>query len=153
VSKARELLDEGWSIVVFPEGTRSPDGHVQRFRHGTARLCLEAGVPAVPIGIRGAYQAMPKGRNWPRPGRPVVSVRYGSPIVPEEGETHQAFSRRMADAIARLHDEDRTTWWDALRRAERGETPSLAGPAGPAWLRSWEGTRRVPRRGPDRVWE
>jgi 1-acyl-sn-glycerol-3-phosphate acyltransferase len=153
VSKARELLDEGWSIVVFPEGTRSPDGHVQRFRHGTARLCLEAGVPAVPIGIRGAYQAMPKGRNWPRPGRPVVSVRYGSPIVPEEGETHQAFSLRMTDAIARLHDEDRTTWWDALRRARRGETPSLAGPAGPAWRRSWEGSRTVPRRGPDRVWE
>jgi len=153
VSKARELLDEGWSIVVFPEGTRSPDGHVQRFRHGTARLCLEAGVPAVPIGIRGAYQAMPKGRNWPRPGRPVVSVRYGSPIVPDEGETHQAFSRRMTDAIARLLDEDRTTWWEALRRAERGETPSLAGPAGPSWLRAWEGSRTIPRRGPERVWE
>jgi 1-acyl-sn-glycerol-3-phosphate acyltransferase len=153
VSKARELVDEGWSIVVFPEGTRSPDGHAQRFRHGTARLCIEAGVPAVPIGIRGAYQAMPKGRNWPRPGRPTVSVRYGRPIAPEEGETHQGFSRRMAQAIAQLHDEDRSTWWDALRRAERGETPSLAGPPGPRWLRSWEGSRPIPRRGQDRVWE
>jgi 1-acyl-sn-glycerol-3-phosphate acyltransferase len=153
VSKARELLDDGWSIVVFPEGTRSPDGHVQRFRHGTARLCLEAGVPAVPIGIRGAYQAMPKGRNWPRPGRPTVNVRYGRPIVPEEGETHQGFSRRMSQAIARLHDEDRSTWWEALRRAERGETPSLAGPQGPAWLRTWEGSRPVPRRGPGKVWD
>jgi 1-acyl-sn-glycerol-3-phosphate acyltransferase len=153
VSKARELLDEGWSIVVFPEGTRSPDGHVQRFRHGTARLCIEAGVSAVPIGIRGAYQAMPKGRNWPRPGRPTVSVRYGRPLAPKEGETHQDFSRGMAQAIAQLHDEDRSTWWEALRRAERGETPSLAGPRGPGWLRRWEGSRPVPRRGPDKVWE
>src|SRR3954454_19711311 len=54
VRKAGQPLPEGWRIVVFPEGTRSPDGHVQRFRHGTARLCIEAGVPAVPIGIRGA---------------------------------------------------------------------------------------------------
>src|SRR5438874_2970358 len=36
-NKARELLDEGWNLVVFPEGARSPDGHVQRFRHGVAR--------------------------------------------------------------------------------------------------------------------
>src|SRR5437867_2804519 len=70
-NKARELLDDGWSLVVFPEGARSPDGHVQRFRHGTARLAIEAGAALLPIGIRGAFQAMPKGRNWPKPGRPT----------------------------------------------------------------------------------
>ena len=43
VDKARELIEDGWSLVVFPEGTRSPDGHVQRFRHGASRLCLEHG--------------------------------------------------------------------------------------------------------------
>ncbi|HEV8563978.1 MAG TPA: lysophospholipid acyltransferase family protein [Actinomycetota bacterium] len=152
-NKARELLDDGWSLVVFPEGARSPDGHVQRFRHGTARLCLEAGVAALPIGIRGAYQAMPKGRNWPIKGRRPVSVRYGRPIEPVEGETHQEFSRRMTLAIAQLHDEDRSTWWEALKRAEAGATPSLSGPAGPGWLRKWEGSRPVPRRGPERTWE
>ena len=52
VDKARELIEDGWSLVVFPEGTRSPDGHVQRFRHGTSRLCLEHGIAAVPIAIR-----------------------------------------------------------------------------------------------------
>jgi len=152
-NKARELLDDGWSLVVFPEGARSPDGHVQRFRHGTARLAIETGVPLAPIGIRGAYQAMPKGRNWPKPGRPTVTVRYGRPIIPEEGETHQDLSRRMAQAVAQLHDEDRTTWWEALKRAERDETPSLAGPQGPGWLRKWEGSRPVPRRGPGKTWE
>jgi 1-acyl-sn-glycerol-3-phosphate acyltransferase len=151
-SKARELIEDGWSLVVFPEGARSPDGHVQRFRHGAARLCLEAGIACVPIGIRGAYQAMPKGRNWPRPGRPPVIVRYGRPLLPIEGETHQDLSRRMYQAVAQLHDEDRTTWWEALKRAEDGKTPSLAGPQGPSWLRRWDGSRPIPRRGPPKTW-
>ncbi|HEY7668724.1 MAG TPA: lysophospholipid acyltransferase family protein [Actinomycetota bacterium] len=151
--KARELVRDGWSIVVFPEGTRSTDGHVQRFRHGSARLCLELGIAAVPIAIVGAYQAMPRGRFWPRAGRPTVTVRYGAPIVPAEGETHQDVSRRMAQAIAELFDEDRTTWWESLGRAERRETPSLAGPQGPDWLRRWEGSRPLPRRGDPRAWD
>jgi hypothetical protein len=96
---------------VFPEGTRSQDGHVQRFRHGAARLCLEHNVAAVPIAILGAYQAMPKGRFWPKAGRPTVTLRYGAPLYPIEGETHQDLSRRMAQAVAQLFDEDRSTWW------------------------------------------
>src|SRR4249919_3063392 len=132
VTKARELLDEGWSLVVFPEGARSPDGHVQRFRHGTSRLCLEHGIAAVPIAILGAHQAMPKGRFWPKAGRPTVTVRYGTPLYPEEGETHQDLSRRMAQAVARLFDEDRSTWWDSLRR---------------------EGSRPLSSRGDARTWE
>ena len=151
--KARELIRDGWSLVVFPEGTRSPDGNVQRFRHGTARLAIEEGIGVSPIAIRGAFQAMPKGRSWPKPGRLPVTLRYGKPIFPEEGETHQDLSRRMSQAIAQMFDEDRTTWWESLKRAERGETPSLAGPAGPAWRRRWEGTRPVPRRGPAKTWE
>ena len=76
---------EGWSIVVFPEGTRSADGHLQRFRHGAARLALETGAGLAPIAIVGAFQAMPKGRFWPRTGRPPVTVRYGEPFWPQEG--------------------------------------------------------------------
>jgi 1-acyl-sn-glycerol-3-phosphate acyltransferase len=150
---ARELLDDGWSLVVFPEGARSPDGHQQRFRHGASRLSLESGVPVVPIAIRGAYQAMPKGRNWPRPGRPPVSIRYGRPLFPREGETHQELSLRMQRSIAELHDEDANTWWVALHRAERGETPSITGPSGAVWRRKWDGSRPIGRRGPGRTWE
>jgi 1-acyl-sn-glycerol-3-phosphate acyltransferase len=126
---------------------------MQRFRHGTARLCIEAGIGAVPIGIRGAYQAMPKGKNWPRKGKPPVRVRYGAPLFPAEGETHQAFSLRMTQAVAELHDEDRSTWWESLHRAQRGETPTLLGPSGPEWRRKWEGSRPLERRGPDKTWK
>ena len=153
VTKARELLDEGWSLVVFPEGARSSDGHTQRFRHGTSRLAIEAGVGVLPIGIRGAYQAWPKGTNWPRSGRPPVSVRFGAPLYPQEGETHQSLSLRMSQSVAELLDEDRTTWWDALHHAEGGVTPSITGPQGPDWLRRWEGSRPIPPRGAKRTWE
>jgi 1-acyl-sn-glycerol-3-phosphate acyltransferase len=153
VDKARELLSEGWSIVVFPEGTRSADGHLQRFRHGAARLALETGAGLAPIAIVGAFQAMPKGRFWPRSGRPPVTVRYGEPFWPREGETHQDLSRRMTQAVTQLFHEERTTWWEALHRANRGETPSLVGPLGPDWLRRWEGSRPLSRKGPAKVWE
>jgi 1-acyl-sn-glycerol-3-phosphate acyltransferase len=152
IDKARELVREGWSIVVFPEGTRSLDGHMQRFRHGAARLALELGVNLVPIAIIGAAQAMPKGKWWPRTGRPPVTIRYGPLIVPEEGESHQSLSIRMQQAVAQLFDEERTNWYDAMARAQRGQTPSLAGPAGPDWLKTWEGTRPVKRQGVPRTW-
>src|SRR5581483_9214579 len=115
--KARELVRDGWNLIVFPEGTRTQDGWVQRFRHGSARLAIDLGMPVVPIAIVGAYAAMPKGRSWPKKGRPPIRVRYGPALEPEEGETHQAFSLRMQHAIAELFDEDRTSWWEARRRA------------------------------------
>ena len=150
--KARELIRDGWNLIVFPEGTRSPDGWVQRFRHGTARLALEMEMPVVPIAIVGAYAAMPKGRSWPKPGRPPIRVRYGRPLHAEEGETHQELSLRMQHSIAELFDEDRTSWWHARTRAAREETPRLSGPSGPSWLRTWEGSRPIRRAAKRPTW-
>ncbi len=82
----------------------------------------------------------------------MISVRYGAPLQPIEGETHQELSKRMAQAIAELHDEDSSSWWESMQRAEQKQTPSLAGPRGPGWLRSWEGSGPVPRRGPKKTW-
>jgi len=151
-AKAKELIRDGWNLIVFPEGTRSPDGWVQRFRHGTARLAIEMEMPVVPIAIVGAYAAMPKGRSWPKPNRPPIRVRYGRPLLPEEGHTHQELSLRMQQAIAEMFDEDRTSWWEARQRAGRGETPKLVGPSGPSWLRTWEGSRPPRRRGKPPTW-
>jgi 1-acyl-sn-glycerol-3-phosphate acyltransferase len=80
------LLAEGWSILMYPEGTRSPDGWTRRFRSGAAYLAAHAGVPVVPIAIVGSYAAMPRGRSWPKPGRPEVHVRYGRPVRRLDGE-------------------------------------------------------------------
>jgi 1-acyl-sn-glycerol-3-phosphate acyltransferase len=150
--KARELIRDGWNLIVFPEGTRSTDGWVQRFRHGTARLAIEMDMPVVPIAIVGAYAAMPKGRTWPKRGRPPIRVRYGRALHAQEGETHQELSLRMQHSIAELFDEDRTSWWQARGRAAREETPRLSGPTGPSWLRTWEGSRPIRRSGKRPTW-
>ncbi|WP_020573461.1 lysophospholipid acyltransferase family protein [Actinopolymorpha alba] len=135
-----DLLDEGWSVVVFPEGTRSVDGWVSRFRMGAAWLAVEHNVPVIPIGIRGSYAAMPRGRGWPRPGRLPVRVRFGEPIWPAEGEAPRAFAPKIRDGVARLLDEDATTWWDATRRAVRGDTPDPTGEPVASWRRIWAQT-------------
>jgi len=149
---ARELIDEGWNVVVFPEGTRSRDGWIGDFRPGAARLAVENGIPAVPIAIRGSYQAMPRGRGWPIPGRPPVTVRFGRAVVPSAGEDLVAFNDRLQARLALTLDEERTTWWDAIRREARGEAMPASGQSGPRWRRVWEASRPLPAHGRRRVW-
>jgi 1-acyl-sn-glycerol-3-phosphate acyltransferase len=149
---ARELIGAGWNVAVFPEGTRSRDGWVGEFRLGAARLAVEHGLPVVPIAIRGSYQAMPRGRGWPVKGRPPVSVRFGRALRPEPAEDPAAFNTRMATGLAVALDEDRTTWWDAIRREARGETPAAAGPSVPRWRRVWESSRPMERPGRAAAW-
>jgi 1-acyl-sn-glycerol-3-phosphate acyltransferase len=144
--QAREMLAGGWNVLVFPEGTRSRDGWMGDFRLGAARLCVQEGVAAVPVALRGTFQAMPRGAGWPVPGRRPVSVRFGPPVAPKPGEDPAAFAMRMRTGLARLLDEDATTWWDSIRREARGEVPSLAGPRGPRWRRVWEASRPMPAR-------
>lgn len=99
------LLDDGFSLLVFPEGTRSRDGLMGEFRSGAATLCVTKGVPCLPVGLTGAYDAMPRGRNWPRPGRPTVRVAIGAPLTPRPGEPAGAFNERVQAAVAALHQQ------------------------------------------------
>lgn len=149
---ARELLGDGWNLLLFPEGTRSADGWMRDFRSGTGRLCVEQGVPAVPIAVRGSFGAMPRGRSWPRPGRAPVMVRYGAPLRPHPDEDHEAFTLRLRTAIGRLWHEDATSWWASLRAQADGTLPEPTGPDAPRWRRVWEATSppREHRRSP--VW-
>jgi 1-acyl-sn-glycerol-3-phosphate acyltransferase len=149
---AEELLAGGWNLIVFPEGTRSRDGWMHRFRTGAARLALEHGVPAVPIAVRGSFSAMPRGRGWPRAGRFPISVRYGPPIDPHAEEDVRGFSERMKGAIARLMDEDRSTWWESIRREAKGDAPDVHGPDGAEWRRVWEATAPI-ENGRRAVWD
>ena len=95
-----DLLEDGWNVVVFPEGTRSPDGWMERFRMGAAYLAVEHGVPVIPVGIKGSFAAMPRGRGWPIPGRPSVAVRYGDPLRPAPGESARDFAPKISAAVS-----------------------------------------------------
>ena len=132
---AGQLLADGWSIIVYPEGTRSPDGFPRHFRMGAAWLAVTHSVPVIPVGIRGTYAAMPRGRVWPRPGRTRVAVRYGVPIFPHPGESPRELAPRIAAAVRELIAEDATSWW----AVQRGSGVEAAPPPG-SWRRIWEQT-------------
>ena len=138
--RAAALLAQGWSVLVFPEGTRSPDGWAGEFRRGAAHLAVAARVPVVPVAIRGSYAAMPRGRSWPVPGRPSVRIRYGTPLGPAADEDAAALTERVCREVARLLDEDDTDWYGSLRRAVDGTTPPAAGPDAARWRRVWAAT-------------
>ena len=140
---ARQLISEGWSLVLFPEGSRTPDGWVGEFRTGAAWLAMEAGVPVVPVALIGAYQAMPRGRSWPKPGRPPVRIRFGLPIHALEGERAAAFSDRLRQGLGKVLEEDHSNWWNAIRLDATGELFDPGGPQVATWRRMWESSRPV----------
>lgn len=133
-----EVLADGWSLVIFPEGTRSNDGWMGKFRMGAAFLAKEHGIPVVPVAHRGTFAAMPRGQGWPSPGRRQVTIRFGEPLSCGTDESVREFAPRIKDAVASLLDEDQSTWWEARRRAAAGSTPDPSGPQVAQWRRVWE---------------
>lgn len=79
IDEAARKIREGLNIVMFPEGTRSPDGTLLPFKKGGFALALRAGVPVVPVGIEGTSRLQPKGSLVPR-ARGTVHIRIGEPM-------------------------------------------------------------------------
>jgi len=88
-----KLIEEGWNLLMFPEGTRSRNGKIGKVHSGAAVLAGKHRLNIVPIWIGGTHQAMPPGQNWPKrlPGRlfsrrAKVEIRFGPPIPPRDPE-------------------------------------------------------------------
>jgi 1-acyl-sn-glycerol-3-phosphate acyltransferase len=82
--QAAAAIRGGVSVVIFPEGTRSPDGTLKPFKKGGFVMAIEAGVPIVPVALRGTFDIMPKNRLLIRPrdvtltiGAPIATTGYG----------------------------------------------------------------------------
>jgi 1-acyl-sn-glycerol-3-phosphate acyltransferase len=89
-----KLLDQGWSLLLYPEGTRSRSGGTGRVRRGAAVLAANHKLSIVPIRVTGTAQAMPPGRLWPKrlhgtftSKRHRIEVSFGEPIAPSEDTT------------------------------------------------------------------
>jgi 1-acyl-sn-glycerol-3-phosphate acyltransferase len=132
---AEDLLHEGWSLLIFPEGGRSPDGWGQPFRGGAAYMALRTGLPVVPVHVAGSGRILGKGMRRPRPGR--TRVTFGSPIVADPDDDARSLGRRIEAAVAALADESTTDWYQARVNAHAGTTPALTGPDSPTWRRAW----------------
>ena len=146
---ALALLEDDWSLVIFPEGGRSPTGWAQPHRAGAAYLAVKAGVPVVPVHLEGTRRILKKGGERIRPSH--TSVTFGRPMRAEPGEDPRDFAPRVEREIAVLADEQATDWWSARRRAAAGTTPRLTGPEVGAWRRTWalgENRRHVGSRRP-----
>ena len=148
---AAELIAEGWSLVIFPEGGRSPDGWLQPFRGGAAYLAARTGRPVVPVHLSGTWRVLPK--RGGRLRRSPTSVIFGTPLHPEPSEDARRLGARIEQAVATLASEERSDWWTARRMAagqpvplqppvgregEAGAGPlPPSGPAGSPWRRAW----------------
>jgi len=75
---AVDLLKAGKAVVIFPEGTRSPDGTLQAGKPGIGMIVAEAQCPVIPVYIDGTFQVLPMGASWLR--RHPVSVTFGEPL-------------------------------------------------------------------------
>ena len=132
---ATDLVDDGWNLIIYPEGGRSPDGWGQVYRGGAAYLSVRSGRPVVPVHIQGTGRVLPKGGKGIR--RTRTTVTFGTPLFPEDGEDARRFGVRIESAVATMADETTTDWWTARRRAVAGTTPALQGPDVAPWRRSW----------------
>jgi 1-acyl-sn-glycerol-3-phosphate acyltransferase/acyl carrier protein len=81
LERVGDLLSEGWSVVVFPEGVKSPDGRLGAMREGIGLLAVATGLPVVPVWIEGAHAVLPGGGTLPRRRKGArVVVRFGEPL-------------------------------------------------------------------------
>jgi 1-acyl-sn-glycerol-3-phosphate acyltransferase len=132
---ATELIDDGWNLVIYPEGGRTHDGWFQDMRGGAAYLATRTGRPVVPMHIDGTYRILPRGGDRLR--RNPTRVTFGTPLTVGEGEDARRLEARIAAALATLADEARTDWWTARKNAGAGHTPSPHGPDASSWRRAW----------------
>jgi 1-acyl-sn-glycerol-3-phosphate acyltransferase len=133
--RLRRLVEDGWSLVIYPEGGRSPDGWGQEFKGGAAYLSSRTGAPVVPIFLDGTGAIYGKGMKRPKPG--ASKIVFGHPLAPIEGESTRRFNARIEAAVTVLGDEALTDFWTARRRAAQGTSPKLTGPDYNGWRRQW----------------
>jgi 1-acyl-sn-glycerol-3-phosphate acyltransferase len=120
-----QLLKSGWNLLIYAEGTRSPDGRLQKFLPGVGHLAAETRSPVVPLHVRGTHRVMPKGRRYFLPA--PVEVRIGRPLTPAAGEGSRAFTQRVEDAVREL--------------GQGSSEPRVVG----SWIERWRAT--APRGG------
>ena len=103
IKRVLQALKQNRAVVLFPEGTRSPDGHLQKPKAGVGLMACKTGVPVVPCRVYGSFGAFGKGSSIPRLGTPV-SIVFGPPIPAADYDDPTAGRARYETAAQRIMD-------------------------------------------------
>ena len=101
VQKMRRLVGESSSLIVFPEGTRSVDGRLGRFKKGSFLVAIDAGLPVVPVSISGSRHVMKKGQLTVRRGEVELTIHPPLPTADVKREEVMAFAGHVRQTVAR----------------------------------------------------
>jgi 1-acyl-sn-glycerol-3-phosphate acyltransferase len=99
-SQAVSRLRQGVSLVIYPEGTRSPDGHLLPFKRGAFLIAIRAGRPVVPVTIRGAERALSKGERWIKSGEMVICFHPAIDVSGYRDDQRDLLLERVREAIS-----------------------------------------------------
>ncbi len=97
ILKLAEVLKQGHNVIIFPEGSRTRDGKINNFKKMFAILSKELQVPVLPVCIRGAYEALPRGTHYVSPRK--IEVEYLAPIHPTANQDYQQLADQVRGAI------------------------------------------------------
>jgi long-chain acyl-CoA synthetase len=97
---AGELVDRGWSVLVFPEGVLTPDGAIGTFRAGIGLLVTRLRIPVIPRRLEGLYDLREANKHWTSPGH--IRVEVGVPITFPETETPENITRELERRVKAL---------------------------------------------------
>lgn len=97
---AGEAMDQGYSVLIFPEGTETKDDRIQPFRAGIGLLASELNVPVIPVMLRGLFELKKKRQFFVRPG--TVSVTFGEPITFAHGTTATEITKELERRLVSL---------------------------------------------------
>jgi 1-acyl-sn-glycerol-3-phosphate acyltransferase len=100
LEKAIEAIRQGQCFLIYPEGTRSPDGRLQQFKKGTAVMAIKSGAPVVPVACSGAHRVMEKRKLNIKPGN--ILVEFLCPVDPTKYslDEREALIREIHDRLA-----------------------------------------------------
>lgn len=119
-----EHLQAGQAVLLFPEGTRSPDGRIQPAQTGLGLLVVRSQAPVIPVRIQGTFEALSRHCVWPRP-RPVRIV-FGSPL--DFAALRQEARTADRTRLKAIYREIARTWFDAVQAlSPTDESPSRNG--------------------------
>jgi long-chain acyl-CoA synthetase len=96
---AGEMMDLGYSVLVFPEGRRSPDGHLHTFRAGIGLLAKQLYAPIVPVRIDGIYELAQQGKHFAPPG--AITINIGTPIHCSIQNSAEQISQELESRVKR----------------------------------------------------